>query len=326
MQKCADIQLTPSRIVIQALLCFDMGPLNVNGRGKMARNIQNRIGFNTALFALMVLISCWCAPLWAWSEFVHESICEQAYQRLSKPAKQLVLSLSQGENAAESYPGFAKSCVWADQVRHESHRATYEYHFINVPRGEQYVPQRDCAAHDCVTQAVQRYAIYLSDPKRRPQQRAEALRFLGHFVGDLHQPLHVGYKEDRGGNDIHVFWQQEEKTDRLHGLWDGRIPRDLGLAEVSAWQELLNDVSAEQVTRWSNLNLDYWAKESFELARDQVYQDTQGHVLVGGERLDEAYFNRAGDITRKRLQQAVIRLAYIIEQAANAPLTGQDFR
>lgn len=273
----------------------------------------------------MVLILVASNPAHAWSGYVHRLICEQAYERLSQPAKKLVVRLSRGENQAEGYADFAESCEWPDEVRRTTHKATYEYHFINVPRERTLFLPRDCAAHDCVHQAIKRYAIYLSDPNRREEQRAEALRFLGHFVGDIHQPLHVGNKEDRGGNDIYVLWPGEEKPDRLHAIWDGRLPRHLGFDNSDAYASLLAVADEQWFDEWRNFNIDGWATESFGLARSFAYTNSSGQPLQNGALIDDAYIHRATPLVRQRLQQAIIRLAWILEQAAERPITGRDF-
>jgi hypothetical protein len=94
---------------------------------------------------------------------------------------------------------------------------------------------RDCASLDCVVVAIQRYARYIALPRstnrRERERRILALRFLGHFVGDLHQPLHVGFAQDQGGNLIDVRTSSGGDTRRLHSVWDeevlqrGRIDR-----------------------------------------------------------------------------------------------------
>ena len=88
--------------------------------------------------------------------------------------------------------------------------------------------ERDCANYDCVQLAVVRYASYLAtDPgssESMKVRRANALKFVGHFVGDLHQPLHTGYAYDRGGNGTAAQFFDEDPSN-LHGIWDYAIRR-----------------------------------------------------------------------------------------------------
>lgn len=252
----------------------------------------------------------------AWSDFVHRQICDQAYERLSPKAKQMVLSLTKGEHQIESDNSFGAACIWPDEVRRTTHKATYEYHFINVPQDEELDFARDCAAYDCVNQAVKRYAIYLTQQRRRPEQRAEALRFLGHFVGDLHQPLHVGNKEDRGGNDIHIFWLKADESERLHGLWDGTIPREMGMLDPNVLAQWMGELTESQVASWSEIDIDAWARESFTIARESVYRSPDGKELMNSDRLNDAYYQQAKQIVKRRIQQSVVRLSAMLEKAA----------
>lgn len=272
---------------------------------------------------LGLLLMAYQAPVWAWSDFVHELVCDMAYQRLSAQGRYLVQRLNNDENRAQGYDSFGVSCQWADEVRHSTHKSTYDYHFINVPRGDEYSPVRDCAAHDCVSQAVRRYALYLADEHRGMDQRAAALRFLGHFVGDIHQPLHVGYKEDRGGNDIHVFWRESEKNTRLHAVWDGAIAYDMGLADADTARRLNAQITEQEQSQWSSLNIDDWAADSFVLARDAVYVEIDGEAVGNEMRLGEAYYQRARPIVQEQIKKAAVRLAILIDKAAAGELNWQ---
>ena len=104
----------------------------------------------------------------------------------------------------------ASACLWADDAKYAKYAGTYESHFLNVPRSENKIEfSRDCAALDCIAVGIQRNLNYLAQTATSDRERARkaaALRFLGHFIGDLHQPLHVSNLEDWGGNKIKVSW------------------------------------------------------------------------------------------------------------------------
>ena len=269
--------------------------------------------------------------VWAWSGPVHELICEMAFQQLSEGAKKQVRRLSAGDNAPKEYRGFAKSCVWADEVRSETHRATNEYHYTNVPRdasGYDYL--RDCAAFDCVEQASVRYLRYLHNRTLQREQRAEALRFLGHFVSDLHQPLHFGFAEDRGGNDIFVgFAENARLKHRLHGVWDGEIPNRLGLIVKSRGRQKGRDlhvlaknqvaaITEQQRMAWATPLVTDWASESFEAAKACAYRvdcNNDEGFLLNPSTLTDAYWENAKPIALKRIRMASVRLAFYIELA-----------
>jgi len=92
-------------------------------------------------------------------------------------------------------------------------------HYVNSPPdSDGYDAQRDCADGCCVVGAIEHYADVLHDPTTPRPLKIEALKFLVHFVGDVHQPMHAGYERDKGGNDVKV-WFFDNNTN-LHSLWD----------------------------------------------------------------------------------------------------------
>ena len=146
----------------------------------------------------------------AWGEVGHEIICKLAYERLSEAGRSFIDEI-RAEGGLDEPADFHETCIWPDKVRRSAYRGTRQYHFLNAPKAAPSIDlARDCDALDCVTVGVQRYAAIVArepldlDSARR--ERAEALRFLGHFVGDLHQPLHIGHTEDLGGNRLRVSW------------------------------------------------------------------------------------------------------------------------
>ncbi len=288
-------------------------------------------------FALcIILLAGMPSPSLAWSKFAHELICEMAFQQLTDEARQTVIWLSIGENAVGGNRTFAESCKWADDARHENHRETYEYHFINVPRYSDKVDfSRDCVAYDCVSQAVVRYAAYFSDDSLNESSRAEALRFLGHFVGDLHQPLHVGFKEDFGGNILYVAPGPGRKPKKLDAIWDGDIPFRIGFRasgdnDRERQEELsriarneVRDISDAQRTAWNSTGVMTWAEQSYSLAVTCAYRvdcDENADYLENGDILSANYWANSEPIVRERIRKAATRLAWIINQSVSGDL------
>ncbi len=248
----------------------------------------------------------------AWSKDGHLIVCEIAWQRLSKEGRALVEKL----RAADPEPGgsFADSCAWADSARRTTHRHTAEYHYINVPRGADGIDlERDCPAYDCIPIAVERYSSYLSceeTAKCDPLRRAEALKFLGHFVGDAHQPLHAGYPDDRGGNDTSVDWfglTGEELN--LHRVWDVWILRRAGFSFPDTAAELLAEID-DAAGEWQDLDVAGWLDESYLLAVRYAYDLPDDRVL------GDEYFERARPVVREQLKKSGVRLAHLINSIA----------
>jgi hypothetical protein len=182
----------------------------------------------------------------AFAHFGHRLICATAYELTAPNTKVFIDTLVKTKGVAKS-DDFVDGCTWPDVVRKTTHRETHEYHYMNVPKGFAFDHRRDCAAYDCVTQAIQRYALNLADSDVSLRNKKEALFFLGHFVADIHQPLHVGHSEDRGGNTINVFRSlRHKKADiNLHSLWDKDVPYKAGLGRSFSHTILLDKIGKQ---------------------------------------------------------------------------------
>ena len=255
----------------------------------------------------------------AWGADGHRLICAMAEAKLTPEAKSMLSeTLRMGKfldnNADEEFP---EACLWPDKARHTTHKGSYEEHFINVPKSEDSVDlARDCAALNCVATAIQRNLVYLSrdaQGKREKARKAAALRFLAHFVGDLHQPLHVGNGEDWGGNKIGVNWYGKKAN--LHGIWDYEILKKAGITypdSLEYLQEIKPENSASDVMAW--------IRTSFRLARNNAYKDTEGNLIASGDTLSDAYFERAKPIVMSQISLSSSRLAYLLNELAAGTL------
>ena len=255
----------------------------------------------------------------AWGADGHRLICAMAEAKLTPEAKSMLSeTLRMGKfldnNADEDFP---EACLWPDKVRHTTHKGSYEEHFINVPKSEDSVDlARDCAALNCVATAIQRNLVYLSrdaQGKREKARKAAALRFLAHFVGDLHQPLHVGNGEDWGGNKIRVNWYGKKAN--LHGIWDYEILKKAGITYPDSL-EYLQEIKPEDSTG----DVLAWIRTSFRLARNNAYKDTEGNLIASGDTLGDAYFERAKPIVMSQISLSSSRLAYLLNELAAGTL------
>ena len=97
------------------------------------------------------------------------------------------------------------------------------YHFINFPKdASSYDQQRDCKLRNCIIEAIAWYLQVLKSPNAPRNEKRIALRFIAHLVGDIHQPLHAGFAEDRGGNSVDVILQRQENEPAFAvGYWAG---------------------------------------------------------------------------------------------------------
>ncbi|WHI47083.1 S1/P1 nuclease [Microbulbifer sp. VAAF005] len=177
-----------------------------------------------ALFGLTAMTQAY-----AWGDDGHRVVGEIAWHYLDpEVAAEIELLLDEvGE------PHLAESTTWADRIRsNEAYNWAAPLHYINLSRDwSTYVEERDCPAVGCILKAIQNYQKVLADRSRTKKERAEALMFIAHFVGDLHQPLHTGLLSDKGGNDVQVQFYGSETN--LHALWDIHLVSRL----VLDWQD-----------------------------------------------------------------------------------------
>lgn len=276
---------------------------------------------NTCLIilALACLHYAPAAPAWGWEG--HKLICAMAETQLTPAAHAMVDRLMRdGDELKKGGRNFAESCLWADDVKYGTRRSTYEHHFINVPADAQTIDlARDCAALNCTVVGIQQALTYLArdiDGDRARLRRAAALRFLGHYIGDMHQPLHVGNAADWGGNRINVTINGEQTN--LHALWDYKIPEKMGLAYPDSVDFLLTVESAAG----ESTDMVGWLNESLALARSHAYVDSAGNPIRPGAVIDRAYFERAKPVVIAQMALAASRLADLLNRIA----AGEDIR
>ncbi|MDQ3606285.1 MAG: S1/P1 nuclease [Gemmatimonadota bacterium] len=271
-----------------------------------------------SLCAIFLLLGMLPERGYGWGAEGHRIVCEIAWQRLTPAARQLVGDLLRGEPD----PVFARSCTWADEVRGTTHRHTAAYHYINIPAGADRTDlQRDCgdAERRCVTWAIHHYARRLADRSLSPQERNEALKFVAHFVGDLHQPLHAGRPEDLGGNRVTVnFFGDAGTAERplnLHSVWDSGILRRAELSWPESAQMLDAQISPVDAQRWESLDLIGWTDESFRIADQYAYGALPRDGIIAN-----GYYRPALGFSEVQLQKAGVRLAFLLNQVAAGTL------
>jgi hypothetical protein len=317
---------------------------------------------------LCCLIGALPARALAWGDKGHRIVARIAERNLTPQARSAITSLiSNDEFLAEcrskNIPTttfadkFACIATWADKVR-PLRPQTSQWHFVDIPRNaDQYDAVRDCspsAEGDCVVQEIVRAFAVLSNQQAQMIDRAEALKFIVHFVGDMHQPLHDatdtedqeakdnGFPTDRGGNQKFVRWLRKTKNPfgdnwKLHAVWDAGIIDATPKSEKSFASGLNNNLSGDRraFTQPSALNANWpatlpqllvgWANDGHELAVQNAYgmlgrQFPNDIAIDKGKKyhryhLNQSYLRANKPIVDDQLTLAGVRLARILNEA-----------
>jgi hypothetical protein len=261
------------------------------------------------------------ASLGAWGGQGHRLVGLIAAERLTPVAKQRVTRLLDGQTLAEV-------ANWADSIRSDQQQ-TYGWHFLNMPPGAAgYDRDRDCPRaagvesgsrsdrwRDCAVDRILFWEQRLADVTLDRADRATAIKFLVHFIGDLHQPFHtIGV--GRGGNDVRVRWFGEANCSdpgekpfpcNLHSVWDGRLIAR-GNLDDRAYLAQLQKLIAEK--RWGALppgTPAQWAEQSFRLAKEALMKPDSN--------IDDGYYRRHIGVVDERLALAGVRLAAVLNRS-----------
>jgi len=258
-----------------------------------------------------------CAPAFGWADVGHEVVCEIALLEMTDAAKNTVQQLM---NAHPDFSTFAEACNWPDGPTRERKGE----HYINVPRSDSEIRTEACQLDArCLFTAIRKDSDDVSSGLRSDTERAEALAYFGHWIGDIHQPLHVAFQDDKGGNDIQE--SGSPCTRSLHLVWDlCIIEKRLGSDSESIAELLHGDVTDTERGAWTNSTAVDWADESFKITTSEklsycverdgaCWYETQNERFEPGEAkkavsVDDSYIDLHLPTVRQRLQQAGIRL------------------
>ena len=320
--------------------------------------MRHLIVFGLALF--VHILSSLTSPTWAWSEFGHLSVCDLAYRNLtdrSQDELQKLFQVDQGgivvkaRNGVEKrrYTSFNVGCLEED----EWPRKHPEDHFINVTRDTSKISSNACpGTKSCVLEGIERDLKILADASKSNEDRVFALMAVGHWIGDIHQPLHVSFGDDLGGNNIKVKLKGKcgtatSKPRKLHAMWDRC------LLEAGMFEKVRQ--SPKYKKGWSRRTITYRAVDALQarttLAEERIIvtgnawdwanaslqitisPEVQYCVQVGDKcqftqdrvtykkdhrptlELGQEYLEKFKDVAEERIRLAGFRLAHLVNQA-----------
>lgn len=278
----------------------------------MAAGVKSA-AMNRLLLASSLALALAAPAAHAWSRQGHELVGELAERQLSPAAQAQVRELL----ADEATPTLAGVATWADEIRAgktELGVLSRRWHYVNIPGKDcDYAPARDCPDGECVIGAINAQQAVLADASQPRQKRIEALKFLVHFVGDAHQPMHAGYPHDRGGNDFQLNYRgkgsPKGEGTNLHGVWDYWLLRSANLdnAAYVARLEALPPLAADPVPAVGNAP-QAWTLESCRLIHGESLYPPR-------RRITDAYLDQHRPLAEQRVRLAANRLAGLLEDA-----------
>jgi hypothetical protein len=294
-----------------------------------ARGAHDRARLLPALLALAAV--CAAPGAAAWGPQGHRTIGAIADRLLTREARAAVAQLLADDLDKFGNPSGRTTLegvsVWADEIK-GTPASRPGWHYDNIPVCGTEPRARYCHDGQCSSGQLERLSGVLADRAATPRERNEALKWVVHLVGDIHQPLHAADNADRGGNDVRValVGVRTRGRESLHRAWDGELvrlalntaggqrpPQDLGALALEA-RRLAAD--AGQGTPES------WASESNALARGVAY-DFPGFVCGRAPQgiviLDAAYLQKARGVVRQRLLLAGARLADLLNRVLAQP-------
>jgi hypothetical protein len=304
----------------------------------------------------LVLAGLVCgSPIFAWGCKGHQIVALIAENHLRPNTRLMVkeiLDAAPIDSTLNRYCGqsgldaFSDSSTWADDER-TIRPDTGAWHYLDIPRGAAKADVwKFCAPEGCVTSAIEAQLAILRDVTASARARGDALRFLIHFVGDMHQPLHLTTNNDRGGNCVPVAFfglgpvqtnpQKEDYRPNLHSVWDTDIVEraSQGQTPQQAADALETKLRALSIA-WQSKSIDVggWAWESHRIAEETVYgklstkirieapkpvatcaddNHISARMLALDEQVDDSYQAAAEPVVQEQLMKAGVRLAMLL--------------
>ena len=244
---------------------------------------------------LIICLTVFATKSMAFGRTGHRVVAEIASRNMLPSALKEANRLLEGRS-------LAMVANWADEIRDlKEWKHTFWWHFVNVDNLQKYKTASKNPNGD-IYQSIIKFQKVLKTSKSDDEKKV-ALKWLIHLVGDLHQPLHVGKSDDRGGNKIQVNWMGLPTN--LHRVWDEHLilEQELSFTEMS---DFLNYYKPAEVRKWQTDEVMVWLQESYDL-REVAYK-------LGNRSLSYEYYGRCVPIINLRVRQAGIRLAAVLNR------------
>jgi hypothetical protein len=276
-----------------------------------------------APFALLFAAS----PAAAYWEFGHQTVAQIAMANVTPKTriavKRLLAKTPQLDTPECPATTIEGASTWADCVKPLKNPDgtprfgyAYNWHFQDVNICRPFTLEEACKDGNCVSAQITRDVAILKDKRATDKERAQALVFLIHFVGDLHQPLHAGEKDDKGGNDVAAAYGiYSPKRFNLHSIWDGTLAE----RAITSGPTLVRRYPAAVKAKVAAGTVTDWSRESWQVSHDSVYA-----TALGGDpcapspakvTLSEATIEKLVPVARLEIERGGLRLAKLLDRA-----------
>ena len=234
------------------------------------------------------------AHSFAWGAVGHKLTAKIAFHQLTQANKDS-LAFYLGATTIE------EASVWMDEIKSDpSNDSLKPFHYINIEKGDAYNPD---STHNIIGE-LNRILQELKQRQNYTKEHIEVdLKILIHLIGDLHQPMHVGYASDRGGNNVMVFFAAS--TTNLHRVWDTNIIESYVLNEPTAWSNT-GKYTKEELAEIRKIDFLKWMNES----RDRLVTAYD----FEGQDINRKYIKRNLPIVEERLLLGGIRLGKVLRE------------
>lgn len=274
--------------------------------------------------SILLIIAIIPSVALGWGAAGHRAVCQIAYDEISDATRVEVNRLIDLDPGFET---FADSCLFADGPP----RIRAIEHYINVPRSYRAIARNDCPMADaCLFTAIDTDLRILRNANSADAYKLLSMKLLGHWVGDMHQPLHVSFQDDRGGNFIAK--QADQGHGNIHSVWDfDIIEQRIGSDYLKIAAGLRKEITDRERTTWRFDSPVEWANESYQITispateyctqqQGACWYSADNMMIDKGERqrellVSEQYLTQHKETIEQRLKQAGVRLAALLDAA-----------
>jgi nuclease S1 len=264
----------------------------------------------------------------AWGPEGHRMVGDIAAGYLTAKTQAQISELLRDDRLADGEPSGRRTlgevANWADEIKDFEwgrRRGPWHYDDVSLCRTARYASY--CRGGRCASAQLARQIEVLGDPRSRPRARNEALKWVVHLVGDIHQPLHAANRGDRGGNQVQVSFFGERDNPpygslNLHAVWDVHLLARR-VAERGGERALVSAPIADSDRRtWEQGSIPDWIAESHALARERVYAPVAascGHKIAGVVAIGQDYYASAAPVIEVQIRRAGVRLARVLNDS-----------